>query len=148
SPMGSPCRRCVKRSRYRPPKGAGSACVRSPNLREGHEPNAAIADRDRLVLTPANRLTRLGGVGVAGGGRPVSTRPTPTRFAILGVALARVVAACQSQTPQGSGGPGGTAVTGAGPQLTIAMITHAVPGDTYWDIIRAGANAAAGHLNV
>ena len=28
-------------------------------------------------------------------------------------------------------------------QLTIAMITHAQPGDTFWDIIRKGANAAA-----
>jgi len=78
----------------------------------------------------------------------VSTRPTPTRFAILGVALALVVAACQTQAPQGSGGPAGTAVTGGGPQLTIAMITHEVPGDTYWDIIRAGANAAASRHNV
>lgn len=31
----------------------------------------------------------------------------------------------------------------AGKQLTIAMITHAQPGDTFWDIIRKGANAAA-----
>jgi simple sugar transport system substrate-binding protein len=28
-------------------------------------------------------------------------------------------------------------------QLTIAMITHAQPGDTFWDTIRKGANAAA-----
>ncbi|MBV1704021.1 MAG: substrate-binding domain-containing protein [Hyphomicrobiales bacterium] len=28
-------------------------------------------------------------------------------------------------------------------QLTIAMITHAQPGDTFWDIIRKGAAAAA-----
>jgi simple sugar transport system substrate-binding protein len=28
-------------------------------------------------------------------------------------------------------------------KLTIAMITHAQPGDTFWDIIRKGANAAA-----
>ncbi len=36
----------------------------------------------------------------------------------------------------------------ATPNLTIAMITHETPGDTYWDIIRAGANAAAKHLGV
>ncbi|WP_199499947.1 substrate-binding domain-containing protein [Methylovirgula sp. 4M-Z18] len=41
------------------------------------------------------------------------------------------------------------AATLAGPahaedkQMTIAMITHAQPGDTFWDIIRKGANAAA-----
>jgi simple sugar transport system substrate-binding protein len=28
-------------------------------------------------------------------------------------------------------------------QLTFAIITHAQPGDTFWDIIRKGANAAA-----
>ena len=33
-------------------------------------------------------------------------------------------------------------------QLTIAMITHAQPGDTFWDIIRKGANAAAQKDNV
>ncbi len=33
-------------------------------------------------------------------------------------------------------------------QLTIAMITHAQPGDTFWDIIRKGANAAAKKDNI
>lgn len=33
-------------------------------------------------------------------------------------------------------------------QLTFAMITHAEPGDTFWDIIRKGANAAAEKDNV
>jgi len=33
-------------------------------------------------------------------------------------------------------------------KFTIAMITHETPGDTYWDIIRAGANAAAKNLGV
>ena len=32
--------------------------------------------------------------------------------------------------------------------LTFAMITHAEPGDTFWDIIRKGANAAAQKDNV
>jgi simple sugar transport system substrate-binding protein len=27
--------------------------------------------------------------------------------------------------------------------MTVAMITHAAPGDTFWDIIRKGAEAAA-----
>ena len=34
------------------------------------------------------------------------------------------------------------------PHYTIAMITHAAPGDTFWDIIRAGASAAAAKDNV
>ena len=33
-------------------------------------------------------------------------------------------------------------------QYTFAMITHAQPGDTFWDIIRKGANAAAKKDNV
>ena len=34
------------------------------------------------------------------------------------------------------------------PHYTIAMITHAAPGDTFWDIIRAGATAAAAKDNI
>lgn len=34
------------------------------------------------------------------------------------------------------------------PHYTIAMITHAAPGDTFWDIIRAGADAAAAKDNI
>jgi simple sugar transport system substrate-binding protein len=33
-------------------------------------------------------------------------------------------------------------------QLTVAMITHAQPGDTFWDIIRAGATSAAAKDNI
>ena len=36
----------------------------------------------------------------------------------------------------------------AADQYTFAMITHAQPGDTFWDIIRKGANAAAAKDNV
>src|SRR2546425_11205744 len=47
---------------------------------------------------------------------------------------------------QGAGGvAGGKANT---PQITIAMVTHGAPGDTFWDIIRKGAQAAAGKDNV
>jgi simple sugar transport system substrate-binding protein len=34
------------------------------------------------------------------------------------------------------------------PRMTIAMITHAAPGDTFWDLIRKGAQAAAAKDNV
>ena len=34
------------------------------------------------------------------------------------------------------------------PHYTVAMITHAAPGDTFWDIIRAGASAAAAKDNI
>jgi simple sugar transport system substrate-binding protein len=34
------------------------------------------------------------------------------------------------------------------PRFTVDMITHAQPGDTFWDIIRAGATAAAAKDNI
>lgn len=45
----------------------------------------------------------------------------------------------------GDGGGGGTVDT---PRITIAMITHEVPGDSFWDLIRKGAEAAAKKDNV
>lgn len=33
-------------------------------------------------------------------------------------------------------------------EITVAMITHAVPGDTFWDQVRTGAKAAAAKDNV
>lgn len=41
---------------------------------------------------------------------------------------------------------GGTVATT--PKLTIAMVTHETPGDTFWDKIRAGAQAAAAKDNI
>ncbi|NUP19617.1 MAG: sugar ABC transporter substrate-binding protein [Streptomyces sp.] len=34
------------------------------------------------------------------------------------------------------------------PQMTVAMVTHASPGDTFWDLIRKGAQAAAAKDNI
>jgi simple sugar transport system substrate-binding protein len=34
------------------------------------------------------------------------------------------------------------------PEMTVAMITHGAPGDTFWDIIRKGAESAAAKDNV
>ncbi|HEY7011191.1 MAG TPA: substrate-binding domain-containing protein [Streptosporangiaceae bacterium] len=61
-----------------------------------------------------------------------------------------VLAACSSTggkkaTEQASAPSAGKANT---PHYTFAMITHAAPGDTFWDIIRAGASAAAAKDNV
>ena len=59
------------------------------------------------------------------------------------------VASCSSTggAPQqsGEGGGGGTVDT---PRMTIAMITHEVPGDSFWDLIRKGAEAAAKKDNI
>jgi simple sugar transport system substrate-binding protein len=57
------------------------------------------------------------------------------------------LAACSSQggaqsqpAPAGGGGGGGG---GTGANLTVAMITHEAPGDSFWDKIRSGAEQAA-----
>lgn len=70
------------------------------------------------------------------------------------VALAAVstiaLGACSSsggkqETSSTAGGGAGVADT---PSMTVAMITHQAPGDTFWDIIRKGADAAAKKSNV
>jgi simple sugar transport system substrate-binding protein len=69
-----------------------------------------------------------------------------------GAALVLVVAlgACSS-----SGGKKSEQSTGAAagnvantPRMKVAFITHAAPGDTFWDLVRKGAEAAAAKDNV
>ncbi|MGE0216946.1 substrate-binding domain-containing protein [Mycolicibacterium sp.] len=63
--------------------------------------------------------------------------------------LALGIVSCSSTggAPEQSseGGGGGTVDT---PRMTIAMITHEVPGDSFWDLVRKGAEAAAKKDNV
>ena len=65
---------------------------------------------------------------------------TPTTAALaLGAAGALLVAtACSSE-----GGREEPADSGDAPELSIAMITHQVQGDTFWDIVRTGAEESA-----
>ncbi|QZT61141.1 substrate-binding domain-containing protein [Mycolicibacterium austroafricanum] len=69
-------------------------------------------------------------------------------FAGAGV-LAMGIVSCSSTggAPEqsGDGGGGGTVDT---PRMTIAMITHEVPGDSFWDLVRKGAEAAAKKDNI
>ena len=66
--------------------------------------------------------------------------------------LALVLAACsetggaQEEEAAGGGGGGGGGVDT--PQMTVAMITHQAPGDTFWDQVRTGAEEAAAKDNV
>jgi simple sugar transport system substrate-binding protein len=74
----------------------------------------------------------------------------PAVYAALLAVVVLVLAACSSTggkkaTEQPSSAAAGHANT---PRYTIAMITHASPGDTFWDIIRAGATAAAAKDNI
>ena len=74
------------------------------------------------------------------------------RLAAVALVAGLTVAAagCSStggkKSEQNSGGVGGGKAST--PQITIAMVTHAAPGDTFWDIIRKGAQAAAAKDNV
>jgi simple sugar transport system substrate-binding protein len=70
-----------------------------------------------------------------------------TAALLVGVSLA----GCSStggkpKDTSSSGGSGGKVAST--PRLTIAMVTHETPGDTFWDKIRAGAEAAAAKDNI
>jgi simple sugar transport system substrate-binding protein len=77
---------------------------------------------------------------------------TPRRTAAVaaaGAAVITLLGACSSTggKPQESGGGIG-GVTADTPRATVAMITHEVPGDSFWDLIRKGAEAAAKKDNI
>ncbi|KAB1659591.1 sugar ABC transporter substrate-binding protein [Pseudoclavibacter chungangensis] len=59
------------------------------------------------------------------------------------------LAACSNQGgAQEQSGDGGGTVPGVDSGLTIALVTHAAPGDTFWDIVRKGAEDAAAAYGV
>jgi simple sugar transport system substrate-binding protein len=59
------------------------------------------------------------------------------------------IASCSSTggKPEESGGGMGAGQANT-PRVTVAMITHEVPGDSFWDLIRKGAQAAADKDNI
>lgn len=60
------------------------------------------------------------------------------------------LSACSSQggrDPDAGGADNGGQVANT-PEITVAMVTHAGPGDTFWDIVRKGAEEAAAKDNV
>ncbi|MET8952473.1 sugar ABC transporter substrate-binding protein [Streptomyces sp. NPDC004393] len=69
----------------------------------------------------------------------------------LAAASALLVAGCSSSSggkkaeEQSSGAAAGKATT---PRMTVALVTHQAPGDTFWDIVRKGAEAAAAKDNI
>jgi simple sugar transport system substrate-binding protein len=74
----------------------------------------------------------------------------PVVGAALIAVLALVLAACSSTGGKKAANQGAAVTAGHAntPRYTIAMITHAAPGDTFWDIIRKGAIAASDKDNV
>ena len=77
----------------------------------------------------------------------IQLRRHPIRVLLLALLLF-AAAACSStggkqEEAPASGANAGQANT---PEITVQMVTHAAPGDTFWDIIRKGATAAAAVL--
>ncbi|MEV5438445.1 sugar ABC transporter substrate-binding protein [Streptomyces sp. NPDC052682] len=67
------------------------------------------------------------------------------------LAAALLMTACSSGSggkKSEEGGPQAAAGRANTPRMTVAMVTHAAPGDTFWDLIRKGAQAAAAKDNV
>ena len=68
-------------------------------------------------------------------------RPLQALVAVTVATMA--LAACSS-----SGGAKNETSSSSGQSYTIAMVTHEAPGDTFWDKIRNGAEAAAKNHNI
>jgi simple sugar transport system substrate-binding protein len=66
------------------------------------------------------------------------------KFAIAAVAVsALVVSACSNGAPATSSSAGnGAAAKAGGGDITVAVVTHAAPGDAFWDVVKSGAEAA------
>ena len=69
--------------------------------------------------------------------------------AVVSATLMALTAACSStggrQATEGGGEGGGGVDT---PRYTVAMVSHGAPGDTFWDLVRAGAEDAAKKNNL
>jgi len=77
-------------------------------------------------------------------------RSRRARWAVAAIAIALAAAACSSSGGKKAEESSNQIAAGKAntPRMTFAMITHAAPGDTFWDIIRKGANAASEKDNV
>jgi simple sugar transport system substrate-binding protein len=80
----------------------------------------------------------------------MSTCPKRATAVALALGLALAAGACSSSGGKKAeeGGVGANAGRATTPVMTVAMITHAAPGDTFWDIIRKGAETASAKDNV
>ena len=78
---------------------------------------------------------------------------TKNRAIVILAALAAaavVISGCSNSggKQQEQGGAGLSAGTASTPRMKVAVITHATPGDTFWDIVQKGAQAAASKDNI
>ncbi|MET7289445.1 sugar ABC transporter substrate-binding protein [Streptomyces sp. NPDC005573] len=75
----------------------------------------------------------------------------PAALVAVAAAAALTLAGCSSGSggkKAEEGGPGAPAGKAGTPRMTIALVTHQSQGDTFWDIVRKGAEAAAAKDNV
>ncbi|WP_149828462.1 sugar ABC transporter substrate-binding protein [Streptomyces tailanensis] len=80
---------------------------------------------------------------------PRSRRVAP--FFALAAASALLIAGCSSESGGKEAEEGGTNASAGKadtPKMKVAMVTHAGQGDTFWDIVRKGAETAAAKDNV
>ncbi|MEW1685090.1 sugar ABC transporter substrate-binding protein [Streptomyces sp. NPDC093594] len=80
---------------------------------------------------------------------PRSSRVVP--FVAVAAAAALTLAGCSSGSggkKSEEGGADASAGKASTPQMTVALVTHQAPGDTFWDIVRKGAQTAADKDNV
>ncbi|MGW1721524.1 substrate-binding domain-containing protein [Streptomyces sp. NPDC002306] len=78
-----------------------------------------------------------------------SRRPAP--LIALAAAAVLTLAGCSSSSggkKAEEGGDGAAAGKATTPRMTVALVTHQAPGDTFWDIVRKGAQAAADKDNI
>ncbi|MFV0132514.1 sugar ABC transporter substrate-binding protein [Streptomyces sp. HMX87] len=70
----------------------------------------------------------------------------------LAAAAALTLAGCSSgsggKKADEEGGSGASAGKANTPRMKVALVTHQAPGDTFWDIVRKGAEAAAAKDNI
>ncbi|MGW4107162.1 sugar ABC transporter substrate-binding protein, partial [Streptomyces sp. NPDC004976] len=72
-------------------------------------------------------------------------------FVAVAAAAALTLAGCSSGSggkKSEEGGADASAGKASTPRMTVALVTHQSPGDTFWDIVRKGAQAAADKDNV
>jgi simple sugar transport system substrate-binding protein len=71
-----------------------------------------------------------------------------TATALAGALLAAGCSSSSGGKKSEQGGAAASAGQATTPRMTVAMVTHAAPGDTFWDLIRKGAAAAAAKDNI
>ena len=70
------------------------------------------------------------------------------KIAVVAVAMSVLatgtVAGCSNGAPATGSGAGTNAGANAGGgQITVALVTHAAPGDAFWDVVKSGSEAAS-----